>query len=676
MINSTDIIKSINEYKSVIQAEFYNECIKLFSNLDEIFDIPDNKYILEGMRIFFTNKNNYDLYNVYLLNNTYQYTKKNTDAYRKITFKSYEAKKNILKQIYYLDNNKHNNKHNDKHNNNYNDIDDICKDNDYITKLDKTVDIIVIFSKKEHELIKVSNKYPIVNLLLGIESLKILEHQNLDRFCSFLCSEKKDIIQSCCMFDKFYKFYSGLTVNQKERFLIFSGSVLHTLGTTYTCDIDFVYYGEGQSQEEIDEIVRLFNKYEQCDYHIIYNKKIKKAKDSLPYLYNWIYYDWPKLIGQNNILEVYADPMHHFHFLGMKLMSVDMTIARLMSRAAPSAFVDLIMLQKINGYDTKPCFPNLSLRQGKITVYSDKMIEKKLNTVKNYFKWWHDINTTIPELKKQIKKCKDVPEYNKYLKKSDKRNSNTQNIINYYESIIRFYCKKYKSDMILNVGDNISDDAYRNMDVNITTLSLPIKNTKYKDNKYDAIISNFTIQYLLDPNLNASNKFIENINSVDKSDTIVIILYLDGERASYQLNKSKYDKYEVYFDGEPLYGIYKLDDDYSTYNKNKVMVYFKDKDGMEEGSIEPLVYKNTLINRFKEIGYNVLIDEYLDTLSVNDNNVIKHKNMLNDGYMKILRMHKIMILQKNVNNKILEGGTYYEKYIKYKKKYLYLRKYK
>ena len=682
------LIKCMSNQNKYIHTKFYTKCIekleayKLESG-NQIEKIPENKYILESIRVFLLHKE----YFIYIADRSLLATFKNNICYRILEL-SPKSVNNLLHQIYAIEDNI---------------VKLICEKIPY--QIDNPCFVISqeALEIKNDKCISISGekKYDITNLMLGVESLKILEHQDLNRFCNFVISEKPEVKKSINMFSQFYQFYEKLDLVTKERLILFSGAILHSLGTTYTADIDLIYYGEGESKEKIDRLLNTFKKNDNYDYSIIYDKTILARRPS-GYLYKWLYEKWPNLVDKENMVEVMADPKYHFHFLGIKMVGVKMIVERLLARASPSAFVDLLMLNKINGYKSSPCFPNLSLRQGQIKVYNDQEINKTLNTVKNYFKYWHGIDTTIDTLKKEIVKCNELP-HNIYSKKTEPFKYSSE-ITRYHNMFAKNYINKYfRKSKLLDIGagplrqidyykeigisklvaiepseysieEGIKNMKKRNIDINIDIINgygdeLWELNDKYKDvidNKpYKSILFKFTIHYMLK---NIDN-VLQNIKNVNTDNTTIMITCLDGNKINEKLRQHN-GRYEIIFGEEPLYGIYDMN---RTENGlQQIMIYFRGVYGVENGSIEYLVDIDWLIAKFESIGYKVVENKsFLDT---SDPHLIRLRDKLNNTQKKVSELHKILILSKNeFSNKV---AGYYNLYLKYKKKYINTKKMK
>lgn len=678
-MESAEIIKSIHIHKKITHTDFLDECENYIKKFAHITKIPENSYAVESIRINLL----YNKYNLYVCDskNITQETKQ-LFTYREFTLGK-KAVDNMFRQINALNNNS---------------IDLLCDnlDNYQITNP------VLVISKDEiniKDYVEIINPIDVGNFMLGIESISILEHQDLDRFCSYTRSEKREIQASTQMFKKFYKCYRKLDLETKERMMLISGMILHSLGTTYTSDLDLIFNGEHLDKQIINEIIEKITTYtdSSVDYHVFHNNKIIKRTPVADYLYDWLYSQWANLVGKKTMFEVMADPEHFYYFMGIKFIGTKMTIQRLIKRSAPSSFVDLIMLKKINHYDSIVCFPNLSVRNGSVTIYTDKEIEKKLYTVKKYFKDWHGINYTIEELKNQIVKCNTIP----YVGSVEKF-AYSSDLVKYNNIVIRSYIKHFfKGKELLIIGSSSTNDLdyYNHLEIpkvitldpsdssesnNYLNMHLDMKheliqgsgneiwksNGKYnaiiRSKSFDCILLKFSIHYMY-KNIRI---LLTNINQIDNDNTIVIVCFIDGTAVKEKLKKNN-GKYEIMFKGEPIYGIYNISNNKN--NFEQIMVYFRGIRGANNGYIEYIVDSNWLISQFAKINYRVLLNKNL--LEISNDKLIEIRDKLVNEQKQISNLYRIIVFKKSINMK--DGNLnsdYYQNYIKYKGKYTNLKK--
>lgn len=713
----SDLLNTLN--RSIYRTSFYSKCVdylKRISNKNSpIYEIENVNYVLEPMRLYFINSN-VPLY-LYLSNNLPQMANESKFkyAYRKLalTVKSQDAlfrqinaiKLGTLKGL-------------------CSDEDDTDSNTEEITRLSfngtNSVKYLLISLDQvpsdniKNLYFKVPSNYATLSLLLGIKSLDILEYQNLDRFCGYINSDNKTILKELKPLFDFYDFHKDLTTIEKERILVFSGCVLTVLGTVYTNDVDLMYIAVGEKHDGIEEFKRKIKTNKDYDAHLIFKDHIEKTAPNKvrSYLFDWFTRGWPQLDNANTIFDVVADPEHHFHFMGIKFISLELTVKRIQKRAYSSSYVDLIMLEKFNNYTkTKICFPNLSIREGIISIYDDKLIDTKLKSIQGYLKEWHDVDMSYDELKSKIFMCRDKP-FDIYASRP-LRYRYTNDIIIYHTNVMNYYVDNYfDKEKLLDIGAGPLRQAEYYEEIGIKHLvaiepskesiktGLERYETKTKkrmkldfiegigdeiwsgnpvyqpvmDNApYKSILFKFTIHYMI-KNLDI---LLDNLVSTVTPDATIIISCIDGTKLMERMKNKK--KYEIYLGDDPLYGVYDFPSKDDTENYKQIMIYFKGVYGVESGSIEYIVDINYLIDKFKQIGFDIILSKNFMDIDVPELN--KLRSNYNDAQKRVSQLHHLLIFKGNGGkptsremNNSNKGGYYKQKYLKYKSKYLEYKK--
>jgi SAM-dependent methyltransferase len=671
--NLIDIVKEKNKS---LETQFYNKCIDKLSHLDKdiINEIPEDKYILEPIRLYINEQS--ENYYLYISDEITDDIKNKEILFRTIKLTD-NGLHNLLQQLYVIETD---------------DLSNFCEKHPYELKNI----YFIISSQSLSGLVELKNKEQCLQLFMGMETLNMLNLQNLNNFCKYFTMARKDQELSIDLYKSMYNFSKTMDNDSRNRFMIFSGFILQTLGTTYTGDIDVIYYATGQTEEVKENMIKKMEEND-IDYHIIDNNTISKpdGKEVRSYLYDWIVKYWPQRVGIDNISETFVDPEYHYYFTGIKMINIKMTIERIKSRSSAPSIVDLIMLNKINKIKTDICFPNLSIRGGKITIYDNKLVRRILNTVKNYLKQWFNINTNISTLKEEIKKCSELPHY--IYSKVPERNHITNYIIKYNSSVMMEVMRKYfnygtlldigsgplrglwafkKNKIGKLIGIEPSKESIKTGYTNIENFDLGdkiiqingfgndpwINNDKYSkvfDNEpYDYILFKFTIHYMI----HNIDVVLKNISSIDKQGTIIIISCLDGNLVQKKLNKSD-GRYEIVIKDEPWYGVYNFDP--SEDGMKQVMVYFKGVYGVDQGSIESLVDVDKLIEQLGTIGYTLLED--FNFSKYNNPKINKIKKKLSYKQKLITDLHRCIVLEKT------QSGGNWIKYINNRNNYLELK---
>lgn len=629
MIQINDIISFLETYKMNDKFTYHKTCIdKLkLNSKKEIHRMQPKPYILYGIRLYLLN--NIDKFRFVLSKHKY----KNT-SYFKIKLDSKE-KDNFLSLIKLMESFKSN----------------ILKLNEVnISELKNIFDTDTIYfniisDKIElQDYIEIKNYYDSISFLLNIESLNILKYQRLDRIKKFLLNSEGlkvfEILQS------FNEMVHSMTFEERDKYIIHSGTILEAIGTTYTRDVDVIVLKPELQPNEAKELIQNMNStYKDLDidqsvvdkygdYHT------KGTEEPLKYKKQWFTYQLPSSDGADDIYEVLLNSKFHFFFIGMKLFNLNLTFNRFLQRSSISSMADLLMLYDINGIDirNKICLPNLTIRQGKIKVFYGEYLETYFKTLQKSLKEYYNTDYTIDQLKKEIKHCNEMG-FDIY--KGEMVKDPDTDIIKFFHILIKKeILKKNASNCkyLLDVGTGkLTDmriwDEYniRNV-VGIEPSAESLKlgeervkkfgfkghldlingvgdedwtlNEKYKialANKYDVVTFQFTLHYMM----NNINIVISNLKKVMLPKCKIIITCMDGNKIQNDFNR--YGHVEVRNKQEPLFAIFPMYKGNTIPEKdNNILVYFKGAYGVSSGSFEPIIDIEKLINILKENKINLI----------------------------------------------------------------------
>jgi hypothetical protein len=398
--------------------------------------------------------------------------------------------------------------------------------------------------------------------------------------------------------------------------------------------------------------------------------------------------------------ELITNPDKHYHFLGIKILFIKYYLRQLYQRGAPSSFVDLIMLDKINNIHIKPCFPIITPYGDTMIVYTKKILKKNMRTVQNYFKQWHHINYSINDLKNMIKPCKNYPNDPPFYK-SFRLNPLTQ-IIEYilYNIIMKLMNKYFVPDNDNTYGSDLGkdsnllviDDAKEvpkyypskksNMNVVVilpqqsttATIFMNIANKYLAKKKHD--VQSFIMVQGDIRCLNEFNKFpevrnkfkyvmfkynmcfmmehidnvLDNLASRCTMDVKIMILYVDGHCVEKLIGSSS--RIEIADDdNKTVFGLYRYDDqNIASDNKNKqsikhkqIVIYIKDTLRYGYGIVERLTKTKDILDAFGTT-YDLIKDESM--IHCIDSQVNPYTDDLTDKQKKIASIFRYMILQK------------------------------
>jgi ubiquinone/menaquinone biosynthesis C-methylase UbiE len=667
MITITNLIDFLSNYKTDSKYTFYNNSIEMLKNLQNK-NIVNNKiikrfqrksYILEPLRIYLLENK----HNIFLSNKKnkscnyikYKLTDLERDNFLTLIVLSEEFNSNILK-LKEINTDK---------------IKNILNgDNIYLNICKESVNL-------NNELIyNIKNLYDSLSFLLGIESIRILKYQRLDRIKEFLNNPEAykvfEILQS------YNNYIHTLSNKDRDDYIIHSGSILEAIGTTYTRDVDVIVNKYTFNPEDAKTHIKFIQQYGDIDINIIdkngdYYTKINEPP--LKYKKSWLTYQLPASDGALDIYDVIINPVFNFCFAGMKLMNLNLTFNRFLTRASISSTADLLMLYDINKIDIrdKICLPNMTVRQGRLVVFFGDYLEKFFVKLEKVLLEYYNKKYSVDELRKLIKHC-NVAGYDIY--KGPMIKDPDTDIIKYFHIMIkRQILYKYANNCknLLDVGSGkltdmrLWDEAHVQNVVGIEPSIESIemgnerikkfgfkgtiniingtgdtdwkKEDKYKiifDNIYNVVTFQFTLHYMM----NNINVVMNNLKSIVKSGTKIIITCMDGNKI--QSDFKKFGKVEVRNKQEPIFAIvpfYKVTDVIPEVDNN-ILVYFKGAFGVSSGSLEPIIDINKLIKIFEDNQYKLV-----ERRNFADYN-IPVKNKLQPQQLKVSSYYMSIIFEK------------------------------
>ncbi|VBB18449.1 hypothetical protein YASMINEVIRUS_912 [Yasminevirus sp. GU-2018] len=486
--------------------------------------------------------------------------------------------------------------------------------------------------------VKLKSKHS-MNVCLSTYTFKFLRYQDIDRFIDYTKSSSTDIVKSVSMFDTVRKFFMKLAdtdIDTYSRLLLFSGFVLHSLGTTYTSDADMLYITRGQSESHVSSFVTMLNSFQKIEV-FTYSEK----SPNIEY-----------------ISDITTDPDKHFYFLGMKVMNIKKHAKRLYQRATPSSFVDLIMLDrvnnfKVNGVVVKPCIPVITVDEDVVIVYDRKMVQKKLRITQKYLKEWHSIQYTIPELTQMIQRCQAYPNDQPFFRhiRVDPVTIVIDSIIHYTtlnlmnERFDRTVVEPFNVSNLLVMDDGrVYPRYYPEKGSNDTVLVLEPSNltrtkvfmqmTDEKKKKisrkvnYDMQSVSFTSNWSEDLSVKNINHVLINWSiselmyspaslvknlltlTTHSKECTVLVLFVDGDRVEELIHSENGSRYEIFDSNKkPIVGVYSYDDvsNVDGQTDSTFVLYVRETLRFGSGSVERVLNVNNIAS-IMSVGEFELID--------------------------------------------------------------------
>jgi hypothetical protein len=632
LFKKENIIESIKKFNNFYNITFYQQIIEYFnkSKLNNL--IKENEYELIGYIIhLFINPNKYNLgikINSKPIKNS---------VYRHIKLNNNQELNNLLYTLgsnFFFINYKSNSQNNNKY------------------------DIYICIDSKRNKNINYHSTPSKVDLssltqMFGIENFNIIKYINLPRFKKL--KKRDEGINSLTQLNNYINLIKNSSDYEQYSCCVLSSMILFIIGTTTALDVDPMIYNTMNNQN-INSLSHKMGEKE-IDYIELNKDNIWYSEKSKSYAY-WMTYaistEWPQSVGASSIEDIFFNSKYHFYMYGIKFISLDLQIERLLKRNSPIAYVDLYVLKLYNKPNLKlPCsISKVQSRVGKTVYIDEESYNIMISKIKHYLAIWHNINIDIDELKKIFVYCESLP-YNKYSKKV-----NTYglflNLRKFHQYIKEYFLEKYCNNctLLVDVGSghlknlrfwkkyNIqkiialepSKDFYNfglkkqkgnifaqeritfiravgeknwlsgnaGLDNNSKKLLINLKNIKAC-----CITFEFSIHYMI----YKIETLMKNILSISTKDTKIIIHTLNGDFIRTLLTTT--NKYSVYKNNDEVFYIEKKYKETNCFKK--INIYFKGAQGLNNIVTEYIVDSNILINTFLNNDFKLLeFTKFLD----------------------------------------------------------------
>jgi len=626
-MKKNDIIESLNKHiKDYPNKIFYKECFNeinniynnIYNNNEIIKNITQNKYVLESTRI--TILYNINKFKIYLSN------KEELNSTNYLLNIDNNIKNKLIYQLSCITK--------------YNSI--LALENDQVVpEIDFNKNMYVVISEdKFEELYELKNLYEISGYIFGIEIFKILEYQQLDRIIGFIKKFAGGDNNGYNTMENYLKHTRKYDWRFRDNLVVINNMVFNVLGLIEKKNIELLGILEWDSkdamsitsefQDNVDVIVTTNN-------HQLYQKNGKCIK----YNYRWLTTILPAYVNADNIMDIICDPTHVFTFMGIKFMSLDFIINKILSELNSTNFLDLYMLKKIGKYDIgdKLCIPNMLVKYGHIKIFDDGIIDKIYNKIVIKAQDKYNYELSYEEIKGVIRRCNENA-FDIYQGKHI-YDPDTAIIKKFHRDVkakIFFeYCKD--REYLLDIGSGQLTDAmfwnkvgiknvigiepsetsiengFKRLEKYGTRTKIQIvngigneswlNNKKYDivlAHKYDIVTFQFTIHYMI----HDIDMVINNFVGLCKPGALVIINCMNGNKIFEEIQNKGF--IEVRDEIEPIFAIYPKYDYKSEQGgiEKDVMVYFRGAFGVQSGSEEPIVDIKKMIHTFNKYGFALL----------------------------------------------------------------------
>lgn len=274
---------------------------------------------------------------------------------------------------------------------------------DNIMKNRNGVNLYILFTEEEHySLIHSTRTFietiEVAMLCCNKNSIRLLQYQRLDRLLHGNYLHSRTLLMT-------YKkwLYLNVPFVDHGRFLIFSGSVLYTLGVRNLSDIDLIVISDNYNEKQLQTFFVDEGKFPFIDFHERKDNKWYHQGVYMDYLSEWFDKEWPSLYNAESMINTVYNPKFHYYFLGIKIICMEADIKRRIKRSRPAAYADLIAIIKFTNQKIE--IPKLDKGYWKEHIYYDftpAELSKLINTTQWHLKKKYHIAMSLDEIKNVI----------------------------------------------------------------------------------------------------------------------------------------------------------------------------------------------------------------------------------------------------------------------------------
>ena len=305
-----------------------------------------------------------------------------------------------------------------------------------------------------------------LKLLFNRSSIDILNYQRLDRFIGFRCTY-------CEYIHNTLKNFISKTVKliDRCRFLILSMSVLYSLGTSITRDLDLHIHPiptHSETPKFIDNVLtHLIDKKTRFPFVDGYMRGYDGwvIGGDKEYMFDWTDREWPNMYGAVSMTQTSFDPQFHYYFRGLKLICLEAEIQRRAKRTRANGYVDLIALRKFNGiYRKMPPLPEFTYISHKKVMIDDRFLNSIYRLIQIRLKEWFNINLSIDDIKGFILNKRELKRLESYEMYKDVGNNDpeTKFIKRFNNRLKSDYIRRYMFGikLLIDIGSGKSSDLF------------------------------------------------------------------------------------------------------------------------------------------------------------------------------------------------------------------------
>lgn len=239
----------------------------------------------------------------------------------------------------------------------------------------------------------------LTHFLLNPNSLELLPITNT---YSFFKEKSNECMHNLLHFREWLR---SLSPYERSHVMVFSSTTLFSIGLRTCNDVDVFINHQPTLPKSFNKSYENLGKYGEVYDISMRGEGEWKVGGQKEHWDEWFLREWPQLIGANSMNEIVYEPRYHMYFLGMKVTSLEMDIARRIKRERPAGYANLIALQKISKIPIDfPKVPNEYYKSigVKNVINTPQKLERFYRTIQNYLNHRYHLQLSLQQIKKLI----------------------------------------------------------------------------------------------------------------------------------------------------------------------------------------------------------------------------------------------------------------------------------
>jgi hypothetical protein len=233
----------------------------------------------------------------------------------------------------------------------------------------------------------VEERHIAASIVFNDESWNMIRLQNFDYLNTSEMSASKE------KFDLYREWFSRyIAVEKQPFFMLYSSVLFYILGHREMNDIDLYIHSVPNDETEETERNTMEDIVNETLTLLFMDYSMKNTAKWPRYWNKWLD-EWARLCGAKYFEDILCNPVYHFYYMGVKVISLHCDIKRRIYRNRPRAIADLISLRK--RYGIPMVLPHVPREMNEYVDVSEKTSEEIAVMLKEDCKYNHTFQEIV-----------------------------------------------------------------------------------------------------------------------------------------------------------------------------------------------------------------------------------------------------------------------------------------